>query len=77
MLEESGCSGESSEQWGDTGCQSSCRIDGRAHRVGKDHWRIVVDKDGTVRKPHRRGGKLGGPALFAVLVPLLLRRRRR
>lgn len=75
MMGDSGCSGESTEQPDDTGCQN-CRFASR--RVSEGHWRIVVGPGGA------RGQRVTGtlkvglrPVLVALLPLLFLARRRR
>ena len=76
--EESGCTGEPSEQPDDTGCVS-CRI-ATTTQVSAGHWRITVPQEGSATAgvrhvPHRMRAPLS--AVLVIGGPLLVIARRR
>ena len=78
-LEDSGCSGETSGQPDDLGCQG-CRLGSGVHRVSKNHWRVSVDAGGATVVPHPHRHQRRGPhpaALLFALIPAVWLRRRR
>ena len=79
-LQASGCSGETSDQPNDLGCQG-CRLGHGVHRVSKNHWRLVVTPDGHLSghpgpKKHRHRG-IHPATMLWILAPVILMRRRR
>ena len=80
-LQGSGCSGETSDQPSDLGCQG-CRLGHGVHRVSKNHWRLVLDAEGLRSHPeptrkHRHKGIHPAAMLWLVAPAILMRRRRR
>jgi len=73
QMAEAGCSGEASEQPGDTGCVG-CRI--LAHRNTTGKWTIRITHDG-VEAHVRRGFRPGPLQLVLALLPVLFLHRRR
>lgn len=74
-----GCSGEGSAQPDDLGCQG-CRLGNGVHRVSKNHWRLVLTKDGELSQhpqPKHRHRGVHPSNLLLVLIPMVLLRRRR
>ncbi|MCO4773306.1 MAG: hypothetical protein KDA24_24945 [Deltaproteobacteria bacterium] len=78
-LSGSGCTGETSGQPDDLGCQG-CRLGHGVHRVAANHWRIEIDGHGTSIAPHphrHRSRGLHPVTMLLVLIPVAFMRRRR
>jgi hypothetical protein len=78
-LEDSGCSGETSGQPNDLGCQG-CRMGTGVHKVGANHWRIELDAAGATVAPHPHQHRRRGPhpvTMLLILLPIAWTRRRR
>jgi len=78
-LSGSGCTGETTGQPDDLGCQG-CRLGNGVHRVSKNHWRVEVSSGGSSvdHNPHRhRRNRLHPVSVLLVLIPVVWMRRRR
>jgi hypothetical protein len=73
QLAEAGCSGEASEQPGDTGCVG-CRIVAQRDSLGQ--WTVRITHDG-VQAQRKRGFRPGPIHLVLALAPVLFLQRRR
>jgi len=76
-MADSGCSGETSSQPEDTGCQG---CDVLPLPSSHSHWRATITRDGVRvdRVQHRVKIRLGAPQVLALLLPIVwLSRRRR
>lgn len=73
LISESGCSGTATDQPSDTGC-TGCKLHGSGRRGADGQWRFEWHQGGAHRT-HRSAS--GGHLLLALLVPIVLRRRRR
>ena len=77
LLEDSGCTGEATEQPSDVGCTGCRHL--RAKRMPDGHYRITIDPEGVQHHRTRRTLKVGVAQVLLVLGPILVlvRRRRR
>lgn len=78
-LAGSGCTGETSGQPNDLGCQG-CRLGTGVHKVSNNHWRIELDTQGATVAPHPHQRKNRGPHpvnVLLILIPIAWMRRRR
>jgi len=73
--EDSGCTGEPSDQPGDVGCVGCRHVVAKKQRDG--HWQIRVASEGTQARPVHRTLRVGLSTMLIVLAPLLVLSRRR
>ena len=73
--EESGCTGEPSEQPGDVGCVGCRHV--VAKRQSDGHWQIRIAHEGTHARPVQRGFRVGLSTMLVVMGPILVLSRRR
>ncbi len=73
--EESGCTGEPSEQPGDVGCVGCRHV--VAKRLPDGHWQLRLAQEGTHARPVHKTFRVGLSTMLVVLGPVLVLARRR